>query len=124
MALIIDENERGDMAGKETIRVLGEKYNSDILAETDEPKSAQELSEELDVPIATCYRRIENLEEANLLELFDRPLSEEHRRVNVYRRSVDGIEITFRQGLDVQLDERSAVRDKLDRVWRDVSPQQ
>lgn len=111
------------MAGKETIRVLGEKYNPEILAETDEPKSAQELSEELDVPIATCYRRIENLEDVNLLELHDRPLSDEHRRVNVYRRNVDSVTINFRDGLVVDLEERSAVRDKLDRVWRDVSQQ-
>lgn len=109
------------MSDKDTVRVLGEKYNPDILAVTDEPRSAQELSEELDVPIATCYRRIEDLQGAALLELHDRPLSDEHRRVNVYRRSVDGVEITFRDGLEIHLDERSEVRDKLDRVWRDIS---
>lgn len=112
------------MAGKETVRVLGEKYNPDILTVTDEPKSAQELSEQLDVPIATCYRRIEDLQEVELLELHDRPLSDEHRRVNVYRRNVDGIEITFRDGLEVDLEKRSEVRDKLDRVWRDISHDQ
>lgn len=109
------------MSGKDTVRVLGEKYNPDILTVTDEPKSAQELSDQLDVPIATCYRRIEDLQDADLLELHDRPLSDEHRRVNVYRRNVDGIEITFRNGLTVELEERSEVRDKLDRVWRDMS---
>lgn len=109
------------MSDKETVRVLGEKYNPDILSVTDEPMSAQELSDRLDVPIATCYRRIEDLQEVDLLELHDRPLSDEHRRVNVYRRNVDGIEITFRDGMDVHLEERSEVRDKLDRVWRDMS---
>ena len=109
------------MTDKETVRILGDKYNPDILSVTDEPKSAQELSEELDVPIATCYRRIEDLQDVELLELHDRPLSEEHRRVNVYRRNVDGIEITFRNGLEVHLEERSAVRDKLDRAWHDLS---
>lgn len=109
------------MADKDTVRALGDKYNPDILAVTDEPKSAQELSDELDVPIATCYRRIEDLQEVELLELHDRPLSDEHRRVNVYRRNVDGIEITFRNGIEVTLEGRSHVRDKLDRVWRDMS---
>ena len=111
----------GPMADKETIFTLGQKYCPDILAETQEPKSAKELSDILEVPIATCYRRIEDLEAADLLELHDRPLSDEHRRIKVYRRTVDGVEIGFRGGVQVSLDERSAARDRLDQVWRDVA---
>jgi len=109
------------MASDEIIEVLGNKYNPEILEATAEPKSAQELSEELDVPIATCYRRIEELTEADLLELHDRPLSEEHRRIKVYRRCVDGVSIDFRDGLSVELEQRSDVTNKLDEVWRRMS---
>jgi predicted ArsR family transcriptional regulator len=106
---------------EEIIEVLGNKYNPEILDATGEPKSAQELSDELDVPIATCYRRINELEETDLLELHDRPLSDEHRRIKVYRRSVDAVEVTFHDGLDVELEERSEVQNKLDQVWRTMT---
>ena len=109
------------MAGDDLITVLGNKYNTDILTAAGEAKSAQDLSEQLDVPIATCYRRINELEEADLLELHDRPLSDERRRVKVYRRKVDGVEVDFRDGLTVEIEERSAVKNRLDDVWRDLS---
>lgn len=106
---------------EQIIQTLGNKYNPEILDAAGEPKSAQELSDELEVPIATCYRRINELEETDLLELHDRPLSEEHRRIKVYRRCVDAVEITFRDGLDVSLEERSEVQNKLDEVWRTMT---
>ena len=109
------------MAADDIIEVLGNKYNPEILEATAEPKSAQELSEELDVPIATCYRRINELTEVYLLELHDQPLSEEHRRIKVYRRCIDEVSIDFRDGLEVELQERSDVKNKLDEVWRRMS---
>jgi len=112
------------MSGDDLIEVLGNKYNTDILTATAEAKSAQDLSDELDVPIATCYRRIDELEDAALIELHDRPLSAEHRRVKVYRRTVDGVAVDFREELTVELEERSVVKNRLDEVWRDLSATQ
>lgn len=110
------------MATIETLRVLGNQYNAEILQATHEPRSAQELSDELDVPIATCYRRIDELTEVDLLELHDRPLSDEHRRINVYRRNVDEVHVEF-EGEDciVSITERSEIKNKLDDVWRTLS---
>ena len=101
--------------------MLGNKYTTDILSATTEPKSAQDLSDELDVPIATCYRRIDELTDADLLTLHDRPLSDEHRRIKVYRRNVDKVEVNFDGGVSVDIAERSAVKNKLDDVWRTMS---
>ncbi|SDM17923.1 Helix-turn-helix domain-containing protein [Halogranum gelatinilyticum] len=109
------------MGSDEIIEVLGNKYNAEILSAASEPKSAQELSDELNVPIATCYRRINELTDADLLELHDRPLSDEHRRIKVYRRKVEAVNLTFEDGLSVELEERSAVKNKLDEVWRTIS---
>lgn len=109
------------MGSDEIIEVLGNKYNAEILSAASEPKSAQELSDELNVPIATCYRRINELTDADLLELHDRPLSDEHRRIKVYRRKVEAVNLTFDDGLNVELEERSAVKNKLDEVWRTIS---
>lgn len=109
------------MEGEELISVLGNKYNTEILSAAGEPKSAKELSEQLDVPIATCYRRIDELEQAKLLELHDRTLSEDRRRVKVYRRCVDRIDLDFRDGISVEMTERTTVKDRLDDVWRQLS---
>ena len=110
------------MASLDVLRVLGNDYNAEILEATNEPHSAQELSESLDVPIATCYRRIDELTEADLLELYDRPLSDEHRRINVYRRNVDEVRVEFdEEECHVLVQERSEIKNKLDDVWRTLS---
>ncbi|WP_280537802.1 helix-turn-helix domain-containing protein [Halopenitus sp. POP-27] len=109
------------MSGEDLIEVLGNKYNTEILAAADDPKSAQELSDELDVPIATCYRRIDELEEANLIELHDRPLSDDHRRVKVYRRRIDSVAVEFHDGVSIERTERTTAANRLDEVWRNLS---
>ena len=110
------------MGSVEILRALGNKYNAEILGSADEPLSAQELSDELDVPIATCYRRINELTDAGLLEHHDSVLSEEHRRVDVYRRNVNNVQVTFEgEEVDVTVEERTTVKNKLDDVWRTLS---
>jgi predicted transcriptional regulator len=110
------------MEGIEMLRVLGNEYNPQILSFAHEPRSAQELSDELDVPIATCYRRIEELQEANLLEHHDRVLSDERRRVNVYRRNIEEVIVSFSEGdVSVEVEERQRIKNRLDEAWRTLS---
>jgi predicted ArsR family transcriptional regulator len=80
------------------LAALGGKYSAEILSATTRPISAQDLSDELDVPIATCYRRIDDLVDAGLLTCEGRRLSEEGRRTDVYRRTVDTITFDFSDG--------------------------
>ncbi|WP_266077813.1 ArsR/SmtB family transcription factor [Haladaptatus caseinilyticus] len=109
------------MGSLELLRVLGNKYNAEILDATHKPKSVQELSEELGIPIATSYRRIEELTEANLLELTGREFSNEGRRPKVYRRDIDAVSIAFSSdGIDVAVDDRPEVENSLVDVWRDL----
>ncbi|USZ68115.1 helix-turn-helix domain-containing protein [Halorussus salilacus] len=109
------------MEAVELLRVLGNKYNAEILRATSDPKSAQELSDELEIPIATSYRRIEELTEADLLELSGREFSDEGRRTKVYRRNVDALEVSFEEEtIDVELDDRPEVDNSLADVWRDL----
>ena len=78
------------------LSALGSKYSAEILCAAGTPKSAQALSEDIEIPIATCYRRIEELVEAGLLECEGRTLSAEGRRTNIYRRTLDEIEVDFK----------------------------
>lgn len=114
--------EGGGTSDAELVRTLGSKYSAEILGATHEPRSAQTLSDRLDVPIATCYRRIEELTDAGLLSLEDSVLSEERRRVDVYRREVDEVTVSFgAEGFGVSVEERSQVKNKLDDAWRALS---
>ena len=99
------------------LAAIGSKYNADILRVSDQPQSAQELSKRLNIPTATCYRRINQLREANLLTLHGRVLSDRHRHINVYQRNVDGIMIHFlKEDMEVDLSHRSAVMSQLNQV--------
>ncbi|QPV62194.1 helix-turn-helix transcriptional regulator [Halosimplex litoreum] len=109
------------MASAEILQTLGNKYSAEILDATDEPQSAQELSDELGIPIATCYRRIDELTEHDLLELHDNILSDDRRRIKVYRRNVDQVHIDFEESLTVEVEERTEVTNKLDEAWRTLS---
>jgi len=109
------------MASADLLRTLGNKYSAEILDATDEPISAQDLSDELGIPIATCYRRIDELTEHDLLELHDNILSDDRRRIKVYRRNVDEVRVNFDDELTVQVEERSEVTNKLDEAWRTLS---
>ncbi|MFB6298998.1 MAG: helix-turn-helix domain-containing protein [Halobacteriales archaeon] len=101
------------------IRVFGKQHSVEILEAADDAVSVQELSEELDVPQTTCYRRVEDLLDTGLLEFEDSILSEAQQRVNVYRRNIDGISVGFHgDGFSLSVEERSRVKNKLDDVWR------
>ncbi|MDL0135425.1 helix-turn-helix domain-containing protein [Halobacterium salinarum] len=105
----------------DVLRVLGNKYNAEILEATHAPRSAQELSDELDIPIATSYRRIEELSEHDLLKLEGKELSDEGRRTKVYRRQVDEISVQF--GVNettVETKERTEAKNALVDVWSDL----
>ena len=93
---------------------LGGKYSAEILASTRTPTSAQSLSDALDIPIATCYRRIEDLSAAGLLRCEGRQLSEEGRRTNVYRRTLDRLTLDFTGGEPtIDREERSEAKIRL-----------
>ncbi|MXR52633.1 helix-turn-helix domain-containing protein [Halovenus sp. WSH3] len=109
------------MSSVDLLQTLGNKYSAEILDATDEPRSAQELSDELEIPIATCYRRIDELTEHNLLELHDNILSDDRRRIKVYRRNVDEVSIDFDEELTVDIEERTEVTNTLDEAWRTLS---
>ena len=103
---------------EEVLQVLGNKYNAEILSATRRAKSVQELSEELDIPIATSYRRVDELTEIDLLELSGRELSEEGRRTNVYRRTVDKVRVEFDgEEAKITVEERSKIENNLVEVW-------
>lgn len=76
------------------IEALRATYSIEILGATDTPTSVGELSDSLDIPPATCYRRVNQLSSAGLLEECDPEHGDSHRST-LYRRTSDAVGIQF-----------------------------
>lgn len=103
----------------DTSKILVDEKALKILAGSyDIPKSAQELSTKFDIPIAVCYRKIHDLEESGMLECVDRILTQDGRRVKLYRSQLKGAYIFFQNGkLRVHLDLTKVPQVDFDKTW-------
>ncbi|MFB6142571.1 MAG: winged helix-turn-helix domain-containing protein [Halorientalis sp.] len=117
-----DATECGWQTSDELIRALGEKYTPAILRATQEPRSASELSDELDIPAATCYRRLDKLSELGILEENQRIKANPRGSTTVYSRRIDDIRIEFSDGrLDVTTEQASETTTKMNDLWRELN---
>ena len=100
------------------IGALSTSYSIEILEATAKPKSAAELSKDIDAPIATVYRRIEDLVEADLLIQDGTRLSDDGRSEKVYRRTIDGFSLEFQvDDMVVETNAHSEARASLAETW-------
>ena len=88
---------------KETFReipkLLADTYAEIILSATyHAPKSAQELAMEHDIPIAACYRKIHELERAELLKCVEETKSPRGKTIKLYRANIKEAQIIFENG--------------------------
>lgn len=87
------------MHALETSKLLTEEYSAKILLATmGKPKSAKQLSKNLDIPIAACYRKIKQLEKAELIFCVERKLNQSGKRVSVYKSKMKSAKIMFERG--------------------------
>ncbi|WP_379701460.1 helix-turn-helix domain-containing protein [Halorubrum ejinorense] len=78
----------------ETVRTLGREYSMAILGATETPASVASLSESLDIPIATCYRRVSELTTVGLLDEH-RSDNESSSKATRYQRTTSAVAIRF-----------------------------
>lgn len=79
---------------KEKIDPLADDYAIKILSATiKEGKTVRELSRELDIPTATCYRRAEDLLDSSLLKVEGLTQNE---RARIYKSNAAKIEVSFK----------------------------
>ncbi|MEM2933317.1 MAG: winged helix-turn-helix domain-containing protein [Methanocellales archaeon] len=103
----------------EIMKLLADEYNIKILsASLKSPKSAQELSIDLNIPVASCYRKVRDLENANLLEVADSVLTPDGKRIKLYRSNVTRFYVTFEgEQLRVEINIRKAASEKIIKMW-------
>jgi DNA-binding Lrp family transcriptional regulator len=69
-----------------------------LYATNDRPMSITQLSEDFDIPITACYRRIENLRDTGLVYEDGSEVSEKGRKIKLYKSSVTKIDVRFENG--------------------------
>ena len=98
------------LADENTLKILAGSF--------DKPRSAQELSNKFNIPIAVCYRKIHDLEASGLMECVDKILTQDGRRVKLYRSQLKGAYIFFNHGkLRVHLDLTRVPQVDFDKTW-------
>lgn len=95
---------------KDTLRILADSFKF--------PKTAQELSDELDIPIAVCYKKIKKLANLDLIKCVDTKLSSKGKSVRCFRSQVKSTYIFFDEGkLRVRM-ELTRLEDRIyDEMW-------
>ncbi|MCD6137278.1 MAG: helix-turn-helix transcriptional regulator [Deltaproteobacteria bacterium] len=79
------------------MKALSDPYVLKILAYSYySPKSIPEMSLKLDIPIASCYRKVKLLEKLGLIEKVGTKLTIEGKRVALYRSKLSQMAIEMR----------------------------
>lgn len=93
------------MENLELPKILMDETNLKILsATTYKPRSARELSYIFGIPLASCYRKIKELENQGFIKAVSRELTREGKRYSKYQSQVGSVKIAFENGhLKMQL---------------------
>lgn len=104
----------------ELLSVLDDEHSRTILAATsDSPLSATELSDRCELSPSSIYRRVDRLEQADLLHEQTRLRRVGHHET-VYRASLARFELSVRDGSidwDVEREDDDDATDQLTRLW-------
>ncbi len=91
--------------------VLMDEYNLKILAATAlRPMSVRELAYKFDIPLASAYRKIKELESFGLIKVEDTRLTSDGKRYKLYRSQVENFEVSYH---------RNRLRIKLHIKWQE-----
>ena len=88
------------MREKDISRLLTDEYAERILVAThDRPRSVQELSDKNDIPIAACYRKVHELEQAGLLHCAEIVTTPKGKTMRLYRSQLKSAVLIYEDGV-------------------------
>lgn len=114
----------GECDERDVLALLDDEYARAILRETNaEPLTAAELADRCDASNSTIYRRIERLQECDLIVEQTQFDPDGHHR-NVYASRLAGLEVRF-EGRDLHLEldriePEDDPADRFTRMWQDL----
>ncbi|WP_302081386.1 winged helix-turn-helix domain-containing protein [Salinibaculum rarum] len=113
-----------DCDDEEILALLDDEYARAILTATSaEPMSAQTLSERCDASVTTIYRRLDRLQDCDLVEEQLRP-QPDGNHYKVFASRLESFSVTFEDGemrADIERAETEEdVADRFTRMWQDL----
>jgi DNA-binding Lrp family transcriptional regulator len=101
------------------VQALGDEYSRKIMLSTiPSPKSVEDLSKENEIPLSTCYRRVHELVDAQVL-LIDRIIvTDDGKRFELVRSAYRAVQVDLKDGImkvNAMINEDMA--EKLRRLW-------
>src|SRR5438445_11951507 len=86
------------MREKDVSRLLTDEYAERILVATQRiPRSVQEISDKYDIPIAACYRKIHELEEAGFLNVAEIVTTPKGKTMKLYRSLLKSAQLVYQE---------------------------
>ena len=113
-----------DRAIEDILDTIGDEHARRVLASISrEPKPAKELAEDCDLSLPTIYRRIEMLEEHDLVK--ERTLvADDGNHYNVYECQFESTVISLDdEEYRVQIYREENLPDRFSQLWDDLSPE-
>ena len=113
-----------ECADEEVLALLDDEYARAILTATSaEPMSAQTLSERCDASVTTIYRRIDRLQDCDLVEEQLQP-QPDGNHYKVFASRLESFSVTFDDGeMHADIERRETeedVADRFTRMWQDL----
>lgn len=88
------------MREKDVSRLLTDEYAERILVATQATaRSVQEISDRYDIPIAACYRKIHELEEAGFLQVAEIVTTPKGKTMKLYRSLLRSAQLVYLDGI-------------------------
>ena len=88
------------MREKDISRLLTDEYAERILVATQEiPRSVQEISDKYDIPIAACYRKIHELEDAGFLRCSEIVTTPKGKTMKLYLSQLRSAVLMYESGV-------------------------
>lgn len=101
------------------VQSLADEYSRKILLSTiPSPKSVEDISRENDIPLSTCYRRVHELLEAQIVVIDKIIVTNDGKKYELLRAAYRAVTVSFVNGVmkvDVVINED--VAEKLRRLW-------
>ena len=101
------------------VKGLADEYSRKILLSTiPKAKSVEDMSRENDIPLSTCYRRVHELLDSQILVVEKIIVTPEGKKYELLRSAYRAVNVTFDGGVmkvDAMINED--VAEKLRRLW-------
>ncbi len=100
----VPDSDNGTPEGFDPEAIVGLINDDDAVSlfrSATDPKTVSMLAAECDIPLSTAYRKVETLEDAGLIEEVAQGLADASGPA-WYRRTVDGVRVTLRDGVTVE----------------------